>query len=112
MSLICKSCKLHQDRCSFHTYDKIYSYTDHNKRAAGWTVDNFTTEYAEVRTEILNDATLENKQFLIGPSVCCDKVGFELDDVFATGWLDQEKDNLAYVAVQQYVNISCDSGWP
>jgi hypothetical protein len=68
-------------------------------------VDNFTTEYAEVRTEILNDATLENKQFLIGPSVCCDKV-------FATGWLDQEKDNLAYVAVQQYVNISCDSGWP
>lgn len=75
-------------------------------------MDNFTTEYAEVRTEILNDATLENKQFLIGPSVCCDKVGFELDDVFATGWLDQEKDNLAYVAVQQYVNISCDSGWP
>ncbi|KAJ9114611.1 hypothetical protein QFC22_005484 [Naganishia vaughanmartiniae] len=82
-------------------------YTDHNKRAAGWTVDNFTTEYAEVRTEILNDAQLENKQFLIGPSVCCDKIGFELDDVFATGWLDQEKDNLAYVAVQHYPEDNC-----
>jgi hypothetical protein len=64
-------------------------------------VQNFTTEFGEVKNEILNDATLSNKQFLIGPSVCCDKVGFELDDVLATGWLDQNKDNLAYVAVQQ-----------
>ena len=76
-------------------------YVDHNKRPEGWTVQNFTTEFDEVKNEILNDATLENQQFLIGPSVCCDKVGFELDDVLATGWLDQNKDNLAYVAVQQ-----------
>ncbi|KAJ9111439.1 hypothetical protein QFC19_001208 [Naganishia cerealis] len=82
-------------------------YVDHNKRAAGWTVENFTAEYSEIRNEILQDASLSNKQFLIGPSVCCDKVGFELDDVLATGWLDQEKDNLAYVAVQHYPEDNC-----
>lgn len=76
-------------------------YTDHNKRAAGWTVQNYATEFDEIKTDILKEATLENQQFLIGPSVCCDKIGFELDDVLQTGWLDQNKDNLAYVAVQQ-----------
>ena len=86
----------------FYTDDYfLHRYVDHNKRPEGWTVQNFTTEFDEVKNEILSDATLENKQFVIGPSVCCDKVGFELDDVLATGWLDQNKDNLAYVAVQQ-----------
>lgn len=78
-------------------------YVDHNKRPAGWNLQNYVDEFSTIKNEVLNQGTLTNKQFLVGPSVCCNVVGFDTSDVFNAGWVDQNIDNLAALTVQQYV---------
>lgn len=82
-------------------------YSDHDKRGTGYGPSNFTTEFNEIKTDILESATLENTAFLVGPSICCEVAGFELDDVLTAGWLTDNVENLAIVAVQHYPDNNC-----
>jgi hypothetical protein len=43
----------------------------------------------------------------MGPSLCCERVGFEFPDVMAAGWLDQHKDTISAITVQQYPENNC-----
>ncbi|WVF70633.1 hypothetical protein IAT40_005426 [Kwoniella sp. CBS 6097] len=82
-------------------------YVDHNKRQAGWGLSNYVTEYDNMKQSILSDGQLTNQAAFLGPSTCCDVVGFELDDVINAGWLTQNVDNLAAVTVQHYPTNNC-----
>jgi hypothetical protein len=76
-------------------------YSDHNKRPAGYTPADYNSEFQTIKQDILKDARLEQQQFLVGPSICCEVEGFELDDVLSAGWLTDNLDQIAMVAVQQ-----------
>ena len=55
-----------------------------------------------IKQDILDTANLKQSQnFLIGPSICCEVEGFLLDDVLNAGFLQDNLDALAMVAVQQ-----------
>jgi len=43
----------------------------------------------------------QSTDFLVGPSICCEVEGFLLDDVLNAGFLTDNLDSLAIVAVQQ-----------
>jgi hypothetical protein len=55
-----------------------------------------------IKQEIISSASLkQSKDFLVGPSICCEVQGFLLDDVLNAGFLQENLDALAIVAVQQ-----------
>ena len=55
-----------------------------------------------IKQDIIDTASLKQSQnFLIGPSICCEVEGFLLDDVLNAGFLQDNLDALAMVAVQQ-----------
>jgi len=55
-----------------------------------------------IKDEIRSEGNLKQSQnFLIGPSICCEVEGFLLDDVLNAGFLTDNLDALAIVAVQQ-----------
>ncbi|WVQ82507.1 hypothetical protein IAT38_004636 [Cryptococcus sp. DSM 104549] len=82
-------------------------YVDHNKRSTGWGVSDYVSEYDSVATSILTDGTLSNTQAFLGPSLCCEVVGFELDNVIDAGWLTDNLEHLAAVTVQHYPTNNC-----
>jgi hypothetical protein len=43
----------------------------------------------------------------VGPSTCCNRVGFELPDIVNTGWLVANAHKLAQISVQHYPNNNC-----
>ncbi|EIW72362.1 hypothetical protein TREMEDRAFT_41693 [Tremella mesenterica DSM 1558] len=83
-------------------------YVDHSARPAGWGVSDYVNEYKTVVDTIVNANVLSNSQTFIGPSVCCQREGFELDDVIAASWLSDNQDRLAAVTVQHYPTNNCD----
>ena len=63
-----------------------------------------------IKDEIRSSASLKQSQnFLIGPSICCEVEGFLLDDVLNAGFLTDNLDALAIVAVQQSVTLRSPS---
>ncbi len=77
-------------------------YSDHSVRGTGYAPANYTSEFDMIKQDILSQVTLpQPTNFLIGPSVCCQVAGFELEDVFNSGWLSDNLNSLAQVAVQQ-----------
>ena len=78
------------------------SYSDHQKRNAGYSPTDFNNEWMSIREEITSSASLkQSTDFLVGPSICCEVEGFLLDDVLNAGFLTDNLDSLAIVAVQQ-----------
>ncbi|WVW82605.1 hypothetical protein I302_104616 [Kwoniella bestiolae CBS 10118] len=82
-------------------------YVDHSKRQPGWGVSNYVSEFDAMTQSILADNNLIDTSAFIGPSTCCQVVGFELDDVLNAGWLTENVDNLAAVSVQHYPTNNC-----
>ncbi|WWC86516.1 uncharacterized protein L201_001393 [Kwoniella dendrophila CBS 6074] len=82
-------------------------YVDHNKRSSGWGMSNYVSEFDTMTQAILANNNLRDTTAFIGPSTCCQVVGFELDDVFNAGWLSTNVDNLAAVSVQHYPTNNC-----
>jgi hypothetical protein len=63
-----------------------------------------------IKDEIRSEGNLKQSQnFLIGPSICCEVEGFLLDDVLNAGFLTDNLDALAIVAVQQSVTLRSPS---
>ncbi|WWC66141.1 uncharacterized protein I206_100041 [Kwoniella pini CBS 10737] len=82
-------------------------YVDHSKRESGWGVSNYVTEFDNMTQSILANNNLVDTKAFIGPSTCCQVVGFELDDVLNAGWLNDNVNNLAAVSVQHYPTNNC-----
>ncbi|WWC58858.1 uncharacterized protein I303_101403 [Kwoniella dejecticola CBS 10117] len=82
-------------------------YVDHSKRESGWGVSNYVSEFDSMTQSILADNNLIDTTAFIGPSTCCQVVGFELDDVLNAGWLTDNVNNLAAVSVQHYPTNNC-----
>ncbi|WVR06098.1 hypothetical protein IAU60_003126 [Kwoniella sp. DSM 27419] len=82
-------------------------YVDHNKRTAPWGISNYVTEYDQMTQDIISQGSLSNQVAFLGPSTCCDVQGFELDDVFNAGWLNDNVQHLAAVTVQHYPTNNC-----
>ncbi|KAL7419236.1 hypothetical protein Q5752_006073 [Cryptotrichosporon argae] len=81
-------------------------YVDHSNRPEGWGISNYTSEWATSRAAI-EAGGITTEATLMGPSVCCEVVGFELEDVFNAGWLTDNVDSLAAVTVQHYPADNC-----
>jgi hypothetical protein len=43
----------------------------------------------------------------MGPSLCCERQGFLLPDVIGAGWLDQHRDTISAITVQNYPENNC-----
>ncbi|KAK8866161.1 hypothetical protein IAR55_001312 [Kwoniella newhampshirensis] len=82
-------------------------YVDHSKRPAGYGVNDYVSEFNRITQSVLSDGSLSNPVAFTGPSVCCDVIGFEMDDVLNAGWLSNNVNNLAAVAVQHYPTNNC-----
>ncbi|WRT64397.1 uncharacterized protein IL334_001329 [Kwoniella shivajii] len=82
-------------------------YVDHNKRESGWGLSNYVSEFDAMTQSILTQGQLTDTTAFIGPSTCCQVVGFELDDVFNAGWFESNVNNLAAVSVQHYPTNNC-----
>lgn len=63
-----------------------------------------------MRDLVLQDPDVQRQQTFVGPSVCCGVDGFRVDDVFNTGWLDQNVDYLSTISVQRYPANNCKIG--
>lgn len=85
----------------------IVSYTDHGDRPAGWTINNYTQEWTTVSQSVIDSNSLSYTDIFVGPSVCCNRVGFELPDIINTGWLSENSNKLAQISVQHYPNNNC-----
>ncbi|KAG7535920.1 hypothetical protein FFLO_03591 [Filobasidium floriforme] len=83
-------------------------YSDHQKRDPGYGPTQFNDEWISIKDEIRSEGNLKQSQnFLIGPSICCEVEGFLLDDVLNAGFLTDNLDALAIVAVQHYPENNC-----
>lgn len=60
-----------------------------------------------MRDFIIQSGEVTNNRFLMGPSVCCSVAGFGTDDVWNTGWMENNVEYLAAVTVQHYPNNNC-----
>lgn len=76
---------------------------NHQKRSdPNYGPTQFNDEWMGIKQEILDSASLKQTQnFLVGPSICCEVEGFLLDDVLNAGFLEDNLDALAMIAVQQ-----------
>jgi hypothetical protein len=87
---------------TMHGPAPLRSYSDHQKRNPGYNPTDFNNEWTSIREEITSSASLrQSTDFLVGPSICCEVEGFLLDDVLNAGFLTDNLDSLAVVAVQQ-----------
>lgn len=68
---------------------------------------NYLDEFNTVRDKIMSNSDVTNHMTLLGPSVCCNVEGFDLEDVLSTSWLQDNIDYLAAVTVQRYPNNNC-----
>lgn len=84
-----------------------FSYVDHSDRDGNWTVNDYYNEFQTMRDDILSQGDLLKTQFLMGPSVCCQTAGFDVVDVFNTGWLTDNLEYLSHVTVQHYPTNNC-----
>ncbi|KAK4683856.1 hypothetical protein P7C73_g6361, partial [Tremellales sp. Uapishka_1] len=82
-------------------------YSDHSFRPSGWNITNYLSEFSTTAGLINSQGQLTTQATLVGPSVCCQVVGFEFDDVLDAGWLTSNIDDLAAVTVQHYPNNNC-----
>lgn len=84
-------------------------YVDHQKRPAGWTVQDYVTEFGHTVDDINAGApaVAAIDPIFMGPSLCCERVGFELPDVMAAGWLTQHMDTIGSITVQNYPENNC-----
>lgn len=82
-------------------------YARHGKRNGDYSVGDFNNEFRTTKEMIQSQANLAQQSFLVGPSVCCNVEGFLFDDVLNAGFLTENADSLATVAVQHYPNNNC-----
>jgi hypothetical protein len=64
-------------------------------------------EWGNITSLVLSDGNLLNTMPFVGPSVCCERDGFEVSDLVAAGWLSSNQDRLAAVSVQHYPTNNC-----
>ncbi|EJD02683.1 uncharacterized protein FOMMEDRAFT_156013 [Fomitiporia mediterranea MF3/22] len=72
-----------------------------------------TTQYDADWGEILNDyvqnPNIKNNSMFLAPSVCCGyTIGWTMEQVWETGFLDHYKDHLAYISAQHYPADNCN----
>ncbi|TYJ52266.1 hypothetical protein B9479_007140 [Cryptococcus floricola] len=82
-------------------------YVDHNHREAGYTVAEYVSEYDATLASIIANGSLLDPSMFLGPSLCCEVVGFEFSDLLSAGWLDDNVDRLSAVTVQHYPTNNC-----
>jgi len=84
-------------------------YVDHQKRPAGWTVQDYVTEFGHTADDIIAGApaVAAVDPIFMGPSLCCERQGFLLPDVMAAGWLTQHVDTISSITVQNYPENNC-----
>jgi len=83
-------------------------YVDHNRRPQGWGVSQYLDEYSSVTQEILNANVLSNTTAFVGPSICCDREGFYLEDVLNAGYLNEDRSpHISLVTAQKYPANNC-----
>jgi hypothetical protein len=84
-------------------------YVDHQKRPEGWTVQNYVEEFGHTADDILAQApaVASIDPLFMGPSLCCERQGFLLPDVIGAGWLDQHRDTISAITVQNYPENNC-----
>lgn len=82
-------------------------YVDHGDRPANWTLSNYMSEFTEITSSVLSNGGLSNPIAFVGPSVCCNRTGFEVEDLIQAGWLNQNAPNLAAMTVQHYPTNNC-----
>lgn len=68
---------------------------------------SYLDQFAEVKQAILTSDQLSNPDIFVGPGVCCNILGFELQDVFNAGFLTQNAANVPWIAVQHYPTNNC-----
>lgn len=82
-------------------------YADHNSRPSNYNVTNYAEEFSSIADFVLSTDSFGTDPLFVGPGICCDVAGFELQDVYNTGWLQQNAQDLAIVAVQHYPTNNC-----
>ncbi|ORX37451.1 hypothetical protein BD324DRAFT_451328 [Kockovaella imperatae] len=83
-------------------------YVDHNHREAGYNVTDYMTEFDAVTDLVLQTDSLTLQAPFVGPSVCCQVPGFELQDILNAGYLDaQNSARIGQVTVQHYPENNC-----
>ena len=77
-------------------------YFNNAIRDSDYTVEEYNTEWGEVLQDYITDSIISNNSMFVAPSVCCGgSIGWTPEDVWNTGFLDNYKDHLAYISVQQ-----------
>lgn len=79
-------------------------YGDHGKRDPSYSIADYMTDFAKVSGDLGNAQSVQRKQTLVGPSICCN---WQIGDVLSAGYLSQFGQDLAQVSVQQYVHLDC-----
>jgi hypothetical protein len=87
-------------------YDASYAYRSarHLHRPQNYGPFDYNGEFGKWRDAWNNDANVQNKTNLIGPSLSL--ATWKLEDVWNTGFLDTYKDSLTALSVERQVNVS------
>lgn len=75
-------------------------YVDHGHRPQGYGPQDYANEFGELVGAMNNPANSVNQHLLIGPNV---DLGWNLQDVWNTGFIDTYNGNLAALAVERSV---------
>lgn len=74
-------------------------------RDSDYSPAQYNTDWGVVLNDYVNDPNILNNSMFVAPSVCCGgNIGWTPEMVWNTGFLDNYKDHLGYLAVQQCVN--------
>ena len=77
-------------------------YFNNRNRPPDYSVQQYSTEWAQVVQQYIDDSSISNHSCFIAPSVCCGgSIGWHPEQVWDTGFLDNYKDYLAYISVQR-----------
>jgi hypothetical protein len=75
-------------------------YVNHGHRPQGYGPQDYVNEFGQLVGAMNNDANAANRNLLIGPNI---DLGWNLQDVWNTGFVDTYSANLAALAVERFV---------
>lgn len=77
-------------------------YHNNELRSTDYTEAQYTTEWGQVLADYQQDPKISNSSMFIAPSVCCGgSIGWNPEQVWDTGFLNDYANSLAYLSVQQ-----------
>lgn len=85
-------------------------YHQNTLRGTDYTPAQYNTEWGQVLADYEQDPNISNTTMFVAPSICCGgSIGWNPEDVWNTGFLNNYAQNLAFLAVQQYVVVFTDN---